>query len=76
MEIFARIWYMTGDSVAPAEGFFQPRPALSRYPVTVDIHGDENRAVAKLLLNIARTDMGHQNHRRIRMAQIMGIARL
>ena len=66
-----QIWYNIGTT---AQRLFQTVSTLTRYPVTINIHGDGNRAVTQLLLNIARTLMGHEKQCRIRVPQIMGVS--
>lgn len=66
--------YTTWYGFFSAQGRFQTVSSLTRNPMTIDIHGDRNRAVPELFLNVPGALMGHQKQSGISVPQVMGIA--
>ena len=54
----------------------QTRPALTRNPMPVDVHGHRDRAVAELFLNIGRAHPRHEKDRGIGVPQVVGVSDL
>ena len=58
----------------PLKRPFQIATTVALKPMTVTVHGNRYRAVAKLPLDISEALVGHDHNRGTGMPQIMGVA--
>ncbi len=71
---YMRFWYRIWYNFWSQKRILKPFSALTRNPVTIDVHSGGNWTVVQLLLNVTGTLMGHQHNGRISVPEVMGVA--